>query len=179
MKTFKTLVVLREPVEAVWSTMRDRLPELVPMIDDVEEITVREREQLAPGRTRLVNVWRPRQRIPELLRGALGGELGWIDRNEWDDDTRVCTWEIEPFVLADDIRCEGTTTYAPAMGGRGCRVTFEGVFDLSAGALARFAGPLQRPAGGFVETIVTTLIPQNTRKVLEAAADLARDGDTG
>lgn len=174
MKTFNTVVMLRQPAEPVWATMRDRLPELVPMIDDVESITVVERELLAPHQTRLVNEWRPRQQIPELLRNTLhSSELGWIDRNVWDEDTGVCTWEIEPTVFTDDIRCEGTTTFQPAMGGRGCRVTFAGRFELAPGALSKLVGPLQRRAEAFIESIVTTVIPQNTRKVLEAAAQLA------
>ncbi|MBW3579201.1 MAG: hypothetical protein KY462_15990 [Actinobacteria bacterium] len=176
MRTFRTLVVLRQPVGAVWTTMRDRLPELVPMIDDVDQITTLEREELTDDRTRLVNEWQVRQRIPELLRGALPqGELGWIDRNIWDDDSHLCTWQIEPFVLPGAIRCEGSTSYESAMAGRGCRVLFEGSFDLSDDALSALAAPLRRPATRFVETIVTTLIPRNTRSLLEAAAQRASE----
>ncbi|HEX2027939.1 MAG TPA: hypothetical protein VHF25_08070 [Nitriliruptorales bacterium] len=177
MKQFKTLVVLRQPLQPVWSTMQDRLPELIPMIDDVASVTVLEREEVGPGRTRLVNEWRARQRLPAVVRDAVQGEvLGWIDHNLWDDQARVCVWNIEPFVLPESIRCQGTTTYEPAMGGRGCRVTFEGTFELADGALSGLAGALQRPVASFVESIVSTYIPRNTRAVLEAAARLCGAG---
>jgi hypothetical protein len=58
------------------------------------------------------------------------------------------------------------------MGGRGTRVTFAGTFDLGPGALAGSAGALQKPAAAFIESIATTIIPRNVRKVIEAAARL-------
>lgn len=174
MSEFKSVVVVRQPVETLWTTVRDRLPELAPMIDDLESVALREREALAPGELRLVNEWRAKQRVPEPLRRALRADaIGWIDRNVWRDGERRCDWEIEPYVLADRIRCEGCTLYEPALGGRGSRVTFEGRFELAAGALAELAGPLERPLAAFVESIVTILIPRNLRKVLEAAGSLA------
>lgn len=174
MRPFRTLVVLRQPIDAVWPVIRDRLPELVEMIDDIRSITPVEREELGPGRIRLVNEWHARQQVPEVLRASLPtGEIGWLDRNVWDESARVCSWEIEPFLLAGEIRCTGTTTYEPAMGGRGCRVTFSGTFELLEGALSGLAPSLQRPATAMIESLVGTLIPRNTRTVLEAAATLA------
>ena len=143
------------------------------MIDDVASIVELERDEVGPGHVRLVNEWRSSQRIPDLLANALGSaEVGWIDRNDWDAARRLCSWTTEPFVLHGSIDCHGTTTYEPAMGGRGARVTLAGEFDLARGALGGLAGALERPVGAFVESIVTTMIPKNTRKVIEAAAAL-------
>jgi hypothetical protein len=173
MKSFETLVLVRQPVERLWATVRDRLPDLVPSIDEVETVVVLERDEVAPGRTRIVNEWRSTQHIPAVLAKALHAtEIGWIDRSEWDSVTRVCRWSIEPSVLGEHIECRGTTTYASAMGGRGSRITFAGSFDLAPGALGKLAGPLERPVAAFVESMVTTLIPKNARSVFEAAAAL-------
>lgn len=173
MKTFSSMVVVKQPLDLVWSVMRDRLPELGAALDDIESIVVVERETLGPGRVRLVNEWRSSQRIPAVLRDRLGtSDLSWLDRNIWNDASHCCTWVIEPAVLAEHIRCEGSTRYEPAMGGRGSRVTFAGTFHLAADGLATFAGPLQKPASAFIESIATTVIPRNVRKVIEAASRL-------
>lgn len=178
MKSFRALVVVRQPLPRVWETVRDRLPELVGMLDDVDRITVLEREDLGDGRVRLVNEWWASQRIPEVVARAVNAsEIGWIDRCEWDTDARVGRWTIEPLVLADAITCEGTTSYEPAMGGRGVRVTVAGSFELARDAFEGFSSTLRRPLTGFVETIVSTMIPRSTRKVVETASAMIAQED--
>ena len=158
---------------AFWVIVRDRLPELGAALDDIKSIVSIEREAAGPGQVRLVNEWRSSQHIPPGLRDRLGAsELSWLDRNLWDDADHHCTWGIEPSVLTQHIRCEGSTRYEPAMGGRGTRVTFAGTFDLAPDALAAFAGSLRKPVSAFVESIATTVIPRNVRKVMEAASGL-------
>lgn len=171
MKQFQALAVVKQPVDVMWVTVRDRMPELGAMVEDVESITLVERTDVGEGRVRLVNEWQAAQRIPELLAKPLNvSTVGWVDTAEWDTATMVCTWSIQPFVFPDHIDCRGTTTYEAAMGGRGTRVTFQGSFDLAPGALGGLAKPLERPVGAFVESIISTMIPKNTRKIIEAAA---------
>lgn len=177
MKHFRNIVVVKHPIEAVWTTVRDRLPELATMLDDIESIAVIEREQLVPGRLRLVNEWRSSQRIPAILQNALGASaVSWLDRNEWDDGAHCCIWGIEPSVLPEHIRCTGSTLYEPAMNGRGTRITFAGEFELAPGALRGLAGPLGEPVAAFVESVVTIFIPRNLRKVMDAAAHMIVTG---
>jgi hypothetical protein len=172
-KAFSSVAVVKQPLDLVWATVRDRLPELGAALDDIESIVVVERESLGPGSIRLVNRWRSSQRIPAGFRDRLGtSDLSWLDRNVWDDASHCCTWSIEPAVLTEHIRCAGSTRYEPAMGGRGTRVTFAGTFEIAPGGLATVAGSLQKPVSAFVESIATTLIPRNVRKVIEAAARL-------
>lgn len=173
MKPFHDLVVVKQPLEAMWTAVRDRLPELAAQLDDIESITCLEHERIDDARHRLVNRWLSAQKIPALLQSRLGTtEVSWLDRNEWDDRNFTCTWAIEPSLLPQHIRCNGRTAYEPAMGGRGTRITFTGEFELAAGALRSIAGPLEQPATAFVESIVTIFIPKNLRKVMDAAARL-------
>ena len=171
MKQFQALAVVKQPVSVMWVTVRDRMPDLAAMVEDVESITLIDRTDLGEGRVRLVNEWQAAQRIPELLAKPLKvSTIGWVDTAVWDSATMVCTWSIQPFVFPEHIDCRGTTKYESAMGGRGTRVTFEGSFDLAPGALGGLAKPLERPVGAFVESIISTMIPKNTRKIIEAAA---------
>jgi hypothetical protein len=62
------------------------------------------------------------------------------------------------------------------MAGQGARVTFEGGLDLKPGLLGGSLGGLERLVSGFLESIVTTVIPRNFRAVVEAAAAFELDG---
>lgn len=173
MKTFRSLAVVRLPAEDVLGIVRDRLLDLVPMVDDVDDIETLSREDVGHGRVRLVNRWTASQRLPDAVAKTLKTtDIAWIDRNEWDASAMQCQWSIEPLVLTEHITCTGVTTYEPAMGGRGCRVTLSGTFDLAPAALDRFSGALRRPVTSLVESVVSTIIPRGTRKVVEAAATI-------
>lgn len=173
MKVFKSIVVVNASLEPVWATVRDRLPELVAAMDDIDRVVVVERTETEQGRVCLTNEWHAKMQVPEMLRSRLQADaIGWTDRNEWTDSNRTCQWSIEPWVLRDFVRCSGITRYEPAIGGRGTRVTFEGNFQLGQGALSGLAGALAAPLSPLIEAIVTTVIPKNFRKVVEAAAKM-------
>jgi hypothetical protein len=173
MKPFKSVVVSRHPVERLWVTVRDRLPELTSMLDDVERISVIERAEPMEGRLRLVNEWRAKPRLPIPIASVTGSDaFVWLDHAEWIESERRCVWRIEPQFFAGSIRCQGVTHYEPALGGRGSKVTFEGELELAESALAG-AGPLiARSVTPLVESVVTVMIPKNFRKIVEAAGQL-------
>lgn len=171
MKTFRSLVVLKRPHQELWTIMRDHLIDFSGRIADIEEIRQIERTVDADGVVRIVNEWRVRQQIPAAIRSLLKtSELSWIDRNTWDARTFTCAWKIEPNVLAEYIACSGQTTFVAAMAGQGSRVTFEGELDLKPGMLGASLGSVEKVLSGFLESIVTTIIPRNLRGVVEAAA---------
>ena len=170
MKTFRSLVVLKRPQQELWLAMRDHLVDFAGNIADIKEVRQLERIAESECVVRLVNEWRVQQQIPAVVRSILkADELSWIDRNTWDTGRYVCDWSIEPRFLTEHIACSGTTSFAPAMGGQGTRVTFEGEFDLKPGILGSFSS-VESLLSSFLESIVTTIIPRNLRAVVEAAA---------
>jgi hypothetical protein len=171
LKTFRSLVVLKRPHRALWTVMRDHLIDISPHIADIDEIRQLERSIDADGVAHIVNRWRVRRQVPPVIRSTLQtAELSWIDRNSWDATTYTCTWTIEPSFLTGHIACAGRTIFATAMAGQGARVTFEGGLDLQPGLLGGSLGGVERLVSGFLESIVTTVIPRNLRAVVEAAA---------
>jgi hypothetical protein len=178
LKSFRNLVVLKRPREEIWTIMRDHLVDFAGSIADIEDIRQLERTADSDGVVHIVNAWRMRQQIPAAIRSMLKiGALGWIDRNSWDPASGTCSWTIEPQFLVDYIACSGQTAFASAMAGQGTRVTFAGEIDFKPGLLGSF-GSLEPMVSGFLETIVTTIIPRNLRAVVETAAafKLPRDG---
>jgi hypothetical protein len=170
LKNFRSLVVLKRPQQELWTIMRDHLVEFAGNIADIEEIRQIQRTAGADGSVHIVNEWRMRQQVPAAIRSMLKiGELGWIDRNSWNVEAGTCSWTIEPSFLGDHIACSGETTFTTAMAGRGTRVAFAGALDLKPGLLGSL-GSIEPLVSGFLESIVTIIIPRNLRAVVEAAA---------
>jgi hypothetical protein len=172
MKSFRTLVVVGQPVERVWGAVRDRMAEIAPMLDEVEAVTVLERRE-EEGRVHLLNEWRARVPAPAVTSSILpGGVFRWLDRAEWIEAELRCDWSIEPRDLEDLLSCTGRTTYCGAMGGRGARVTFEGTLEIDLRRIVALGRPLENAASALVESIVSTIIPRNFTKTVHAACRL-------
>jgi nitrogen fixation protein len=173
MKPFKSIIIVKHPLDAVWTTIRDRMTELVPMLEEVASIIVVDRNSDADGTVRLVNEWRVRLSIPTALGSLVKPEmLGWTDRAEWRESTHECCWAVEPFFLPQAVRCAGTTLYEPAIGGRGTRITFAGTLDVDRMKLGAVPVSLGIPVSAALETIVTTAIPKSFRKTTDAVEKL-------
>ncbi|OIQ87726.1 hypothetical protein GALL_304040 [mine drainage metagenome] len=172
MRRFSSFTMVRQPVDAVWATMRDRLGEVAAAMEDLQGIELLECAADGGGLHRL-NRWTARQKIPAMLHAALGGEsIAWLDRAFWRDADKICVWSIEPALLAGHIECGGTTRYESAMAGRGTRVSFEGYFSLMPGFASALPAALEPAAAGFVESIVSTVIPRNLARAIIAAGEL-------
>ncbi|OGW51380.1 MAG: hypothetical protein A2V62_06920 [Nitrospirae bacterium RBG_19FT_COMBO_58_9] len=183
MKTFQTLIVVKHPLSVVWSTIRDRLPEFVHLLSDIESVTCDAREEQPDGVVRLTNIWKAKATIPSVLSGLIRPEmLAWTDRAEWRSATHDCHWEIQLHFFTEHIRCAGVTRYEPALGGRGTKISFEGTLQVDVehmGAVPQF---LASTVSIGVESFVTSLIPKNFQKLAHAVStflDSQRQGTVG
>jgi hypothetical protein len=177
MKAFNTVEIVKAPVDEVWRAIRDRLDELVPHLDEVQSVTVQHREELPDGSVRLINLWRGKANIPAVLKSVIKPELlAWTDHALWNLATRECTWQIELHLDRERTRCHGTTKFTPAIGGRGTRVTFAGEFAMNAKGMRGVPVMLESAVEAGAEAFITSLIPGNFRKLVQAAANvLARE----
>lgn len=170
MRKFQSFVDLDAPPAQVWVAMRDHMAELAAGMPDVKSITEFKRE-IFPGLIAVTNEWQVEFPIPAMVRAVLGnGGIAWSSWDRWDERTRVCTWQINPFFLADHLSCEGLTIFEAAKGGAGSRVTIDGSLDLKKGFLGRRAAMAEKLVSGVVENVVSTALPKNMRAVLELAA---------
>ncbi len=173
MKTFKSVIMVKHPRDKVWLTIRDHLAEIVPHLDDVGSITTEQREEQADDVLQLVNLWKADIDIPAILTSMIDPDsLRWTDRASWHAQDYQCHWQIEPHFFADRIHCSGTTTYEPAIGGRGTRITFAGQLEVSTHNLPGLPALMEKGADKAVEALVTTLIPKNFRKVTDALSEI-------
>jgi hypothetical protein len=166
MKQFKTLVVLKHPRELVWTTMRDKLPELAPLLGDIENVITEQRDEQSGGRVLLVNLWSAKPVIPSALQGIVNSSmLRWTDHADYDVQKWECRWRIEPHFARERTQCTGVTRYEPALGGAGTRVTFEGSLEVNAHGLPGVPAFLESTVGAAIESFIATLIPGNFRKL--------------
>lgn len=172
MKT-KAIAIVKFPPALVWATMRDRLPEIAPLLGDIESVTAESRQREADGAWRLVNIWKARPHLPAIVASHIRPDmLAWTERSFWPVASFECVWKIEPHFFTERIRCSGVTRYEPAMGGRGTRLTFEAGIEIAALDLPGVPAALERVVATGIESFVSTLIPKNFRKLAEAMAKL-------
>lgn len=100
--------VVGAELDTVYEIIRDRLPELVPFMDNVADIRCLERGD-GPTGPKLLNQWRadPGQ-VPAAARKFIKPEmLEWLDHAQWDDAEHHVDWRIESAVFKDMYKCTG------------------------------------------------------------------------
>jgi hypothetical protein len=169
----KTITILKHPTELVWVATRDRLPEIVPLLDDIESMTVQSREEKSDGTVNLVNVWKARPKFPAAVTSHIRPEmLAWNDYAQWSPRNFQCNWRMEPHFYTDRIKCYGVTRYEPAMAGRGTRITFVTNIELFVRDLPGVPALLEDTLSKAIEFFVSALVPQNFRKIAQAVGSL-------
>jgi hypothetical protein len=172
LKAFNSVTIVKHPRDLVWKTVRDRLPELIPLMDDIQKITQLKREETPEGTVYFDNLWQANPKLPAGIAANVSADkLAWIDRAEWHTVSYQCHWQIEPRFLPEQIQCWGITHYEPALGGRGTRITFEG--QLGIGTQNKSGRPafLDGSLLSAFETFAASLIPKNLRKLTEAVSE--------
>ncbi len=104
------------PREVVYRAYRDSLPEMIPYLPNVKQITVKEREDSlggVEGKTRLLNLWEGKaDDIPKLAQGVIKPDMiGWLDYATWNQNNWSCDWRIETRVFTENVRCSGHNEY--------------------------------------------------------------------
>jgi hypothetical protein len=103
------------PRDVVFATYRDRLPELVPHLPNIERITVEQREDAPGGQagvSRLLNHWKAKGEIPKVAQAVIKPEMvAWHDHALWNENDWTCAWRTVPKMFTESIRCEGKNNY--------------------------------------------------------------------
>lgn len=102
------------PATAVLDLMINRMEEIVPFLPNVEGIELREREELADGRIRIVRHWQgAASNVPSALRPFVSAEmLGWIDTALWSPSAYKVDWAMSTSLSAF-YECSGTNYFEP------------------------------------------------------------------
>src|SRR5688572_22957194 len=157
----KAVCIVRFPLELVWSSVRDRLPELASFMDDIESVTPESQTAATTDVVKIVNCWKARPKLPGVIAPYLPkSATSWTDTAVWHNARHLCEWVIEPHFFTKYIECSGTTQYEGAMGGIGTRMTFQGQFTISPTGLP-IPKPFQATVARGVDSLLSTTIPKN------------------
>lgn len=161
---------IAHPIDACFAGLRDHQPDLVPYLDGIEEIRVRERVEVGPGRLRLVNEWvsdyRPSGVVAKVLRPEW---LRWLDTVTWDEPTRTWEWRLESIALSGLFLATGKNRMEPD-GERATRFVIEGdleVYVEKLPGIPSFVGRAVRPQ---VERFIVGMVEPRQREICAGLA---------
>lgn len=156
--------VLHHPLDLVYRTYRDRLPEIAPLIPDIREIRTLSREEV-PGGLRLLNLWVSDKDVPRVAASVVKPEwLRWEDRAVWDDAQRQVAWRITVAAFPERVTCSGTNAFF-ADGPDRTRVALRGDLHIDLHRLPGVPSFLAQTVGKAVERFVVELVTPNLVRV--------------
>jgi hypothetical protein len=163
------------PADEVFHLVRDRMPELVPFLHDVEDITVTSRTD--EGDTvHIVNLWRgSMDRVPRPVQKFLKPELAsWNDHAVWTTADRKATWRLEPRIGAQVFECHGTTQIQET-DGDGCRLVLDIDLQIHAERVPGVPKLLARKFRGRIEETIAGMLTPNMRNLSTSIRAWARE----
>ena len=167
---FKTLSIIKHPINIVWTAMRDHYVEIVAFVDEVDSIHSISRKKITPKKMEVVNIWKADPPIPEIISKQIKKEmLSWTDTAIWDEEKMICRWKIDSHYFKEKMNCKGFTKFEPAIGGRACRLSFQGSIDWD-GNLPLSFGMADSMIAKTLESIISKVIPNNFRKLASGVA---------
>jgi hypothetical protein len=165
---FKTISIIKFPVETAWVTMMNQLPDIAKDVDDLESITEIERTPMPGETTRIINVWKSKPKLPSMVIKYISPDmLAWTDTAIWHEQEKTIRWEIRSHHFHEQMHCKGSTVFETAMGGKGCRLTFSGSLEWKGKVLSIGLGIFDGTIAKAVEGVLTQMIPSNFRKITE------------
>jgi nitrogen fixation protein len=158
--------VIKHPLDRVFSTYRDALSELAVYLPNIERIEVLEREELAGGDLRLLNLWKAAgAEIPTALRAFVKPEmLQWRDFAVWHTSEHACSWRTEIGFMKEAIHVEGRNTFEQDAQGH-TRILIRGQIRVDASKIPGVPRLLAGSVGPGVERFVVNMITPNLKEV--------------
>ena len=162
------------PREKVFSAQRDQMPELTSYLNDIESITVEERED--DGHiSKLVNLWvAGGTDIPAAARSFVKPEmLRWTDYATWNQEEWKCDWNLVLGFLQEAVSVSGTTSFAES--NNRTTVTIAGDITIDAAKIPGVPRFMAGKIGPVVEKFVINLIRPNLKMTNEGIGRYLRD----
>ncbi len=167
--------IITHPRELVYHTYRDRLPELVEMLDNIESMMELERREEGDT-THLLNEWKAQGEIPKIAQRWIKPEmLRWKDRATWHAQEWTVDWAFEMAFLTDRVTVQGKSFYRE-LGPSRTSLELRGELNIDAMGLPGMPRLIARKAGPVVERFVLALVQPNLVKTAQALQRFLDEG---
>ena len=161
---FKVVDKVPFALEDVYTTMRDKLVDLVPFLPDIKKIELVERQELDNGKVKIINNWYAEDKIPKAVKSLIKtDQIGWVDYAEWDDSTKTVSWNLEMMFFKDYVTVKGTNTFTGDE--NSTTVTLKGDLSLDLAKHPMIPKLLAKSITKQVEKVVLALVKPNLVKV--------------
>ena len=152
------------PLDLVYETLRDNLPEIAQGLPNVKKIDVESREEEGSV-VRIVNRWHGVGEIPKAVRTVIKPDmLSWIDRAAWNADDHTCHWDLEVMFFKDNIKCSGVNYYK-VLGPDRTSIEITGNLDISVKGIRGVPRLLEKKLSSQIEKFLGKLITPNMGNV--------------
>jgi hypothetical protein len=171
---FSLVDEIPHPRELVFTTHRDKLPELVPYLGQVKSIEVESRTEEGPV-VRLVNRWTASDSdVPAPIRPLLKPErLTWLDKANWDMSRWRCDWEITLSALPEAVTARGSSSFLEE--GAETIVQMSGEFLIHPDRVPGVPTFVAKAAAPALEKFIIGLLQPNLRKSNQAIQQYIED----
>jgi hypothetical protein len=161
----KTDVTLPFPCERVFTTYRDRLPDLLQFLPNIRGLVIKKREDRDGGEVYLVNEWQGGGEIPSVARSFLSESmLAWTDHATWKQKDNRCEWRTEVHAFPGALLSSGYNRFVELPGGH-TRIEFRGTLTCDASKVPGVPKLLARSVNGTVEKLFVGKIGENLAEV--------------
>ena len=166
---FKSISIVKFPVEETWQAMLHHLPNIAKDVDDLESIKEVERTNPTNDTIKVVSIWCAKPNLPQMVMKYIKPDmLRWDDVALWKEKEKIIEWQIHSHHYYDELQCRGTTAFEPAIGGKGCKLTFSGTLEWKGKVFSISMGMLDSTIAKAAEGVLGQMIPSNLRKITEA-----------
>lgn len=152
------------PLDLVYETLRDKLPEIAEGLPNVKKVDVESREEEG-NIIRFVNRWHGVGEIPKAVKAIIKPDmLSWIDRAVWNADDHTCHWQLEVQFFRDNIRCAGVNYYKP-LGKDRTAIEITGNLDISVKGIRGVPRLLENKLSVQIEKFLGKMVTPNLSNV--------------
>ncbi len=155
---------IHHPLDVVYASYRDRLPEIAPYTPDIKEIVVHSREDTEVG-AKIHNEWRAERELPRMVQGLVTPDmLRWDDFAQWNDGEHHVDWVLRIPAFPDQVRCMGRNAFF-ADGDAATRVVLSGDLEINLKNVPGVPRIMAKRIAPMIETFIVKLITPNLKKV--------------
>jgi hypothetical protein len=158
-------------VELVYETLRDRLPEIVPYLPNVESVETVEREDLEEG-PKLLNIWTAKaSEAPAVARPFIKPEmLKWKDYATWHDEDSCVDWRLETFYMSGLFTCSGTN-YIEEVDENSCELLITGNLEVHTEVIPGIPNFLRKTVKPAIERFIVGMITPNLQNLAKGLVE--------
>ena len=162
------------PRELVYTTLRDKFPELAPYLPNIKKIEVVQKKKLKKGVHYRLR-WYADYKIPGIVKKFIKEEhLTWYDNATWIDSEYACEWKFEPVFFTEYVNAHGRNEFIED-GPERTRIVLNGILEVDVASHPLVPRLLAGRVRKEIERLALLAIKPNLKRLARALNDYLKD----